>query len=389
MNSSFTYFLWYMKILVINAWSSSLKYQLFDMNTTTVLVKWNIEKIWVQWSAVMTHKDALQSVVVILTEWWNLDIDAIGHRVVHWWEYFKSSVVITSDVLAKITECSDLAPLHNPINIEWIRACEELFPNIQQIAVFDTAFHQTMEPAHYLYPLPMKYYETHKIRRYGFHWTSHQYIYEKLLADYDVVPKNLKVITCHIGNGASITAIKDWKVIETSMGMTPLEWLMMGTRSGNIDPAIIPYLMEHEAMDTQHINDLLNKQSWLLGVSWVSSDMREIFAAQEKWDKNCQLALNMYTNSLVKYIWSYVALLWGVDVIVLTAWIMEHRTQLRSELLKRLSYLGIVIDKEANENTDILEKKISAPESQVSVFVIPTNEELMIANQTFGLMNNE
>ena len=353
-----------------------------------MIVKWNIEKIWVQWSDIMTHKDALKSVAAILTKWWNLNIDAIGHRVVHWWEYFQKSVVITDDVLAKITECSDLAPLHNPINIEWIRACEELFPDIKQIAVFDTAFHQTMEPEHYLYPLPMKYYETYKIRRYGFHWISHQYVYEKLLQDYGFSSKGLKVITCHIWNGASITAIQDGKVIETSMGMTPLEWLMMWTRSGNIDPAIIFHLHKHDKLSNDEIEHMLEYESWLLGVSWISSDMRDVLVWIKQWNVSCSLALDMYINALIKYIWSYVALLWGVDVLVLTAWIMEHRAQLRTMLLQRLSYLGIVVDKEANENISSLEKKISAPESKVNVFVISTNEELMIAEETFEILQN-
>jgi acetate kinase len=250
-----------------------------------------------------------------------------------------------------------------------------------------------MEPAHYLYPLPPEYYDKHKIRRYGFHWTSHQFVYDKLvemLKRWNVKmlsgSKSLKVITCHIGNGASITAIKDGKVIETSMWMTPLEWLMMGTRSGNIDPAIITYLMTHESMTAEQVDNLLNKQSWLLGVSWVSSDMRDIVAWIEQWNEKCVLALDMYINSLVKYIWAYVALLWWVDVIVLTAWIMEHRAELRKMLFERLSYLWIKIDIQANEDDTLLEKLISSSDSKVMVMVIPTNEELMIAEETLKLI---
>ena len=323
-----------MKILVINAWSSSLKYQLFNMEKNVVVVKWIVEKVWVKWSSVKNHKEALQSVVQLLSDSWNLDIDAIGHRAVHGGEYFKNPVIITDEVMAKITECSDLAPLHNPANLEAMSACKELFPKLPQVAVFDTAFYQGMTPEHYLYALPSKYYEKYKIRRYGFHGISHQYVYEKLLADYKI--PHAKVITCHVGNWVSITAIKDGKVIDTSMGMTPLEWVMMGTRSGNIDPAIIPYLMNHEKFNADQIDDILNKESWLLGVSWISSDMRDILAGIEKWDKKCILALDMYINSMVKYIWAYAALLWGIDTIVLTAGVMEHRAIVRKMLLEKL-----------------------------------------------------
>ena len=375
-----------MKILVINTWSSSLKYQLFDMQKNILIMKWSVEKIWEEWSSFPNYKDSLQSVADALATGWNFDIDAIGHRVVHGWEYFHMPALIDDDVIAKIEKCSVLAPLHNSVNLEWIHACKVLFPNIPQVAVFDTAFHQTMKPAHYLYPIAYSYYEKYKIRRYWFHGTSHQYVYEKLLADYSLTKKNLKVITCHIGNWASITAIKDGKVIETSMGMTPLEGLMMGTRSGNIDPAIITYLMTHESKTPEQIDDLLNKRSWLFWISWISNDMRDIVAGIEQWDKKCILALDMYINSLVKYIWSYVALLWWADVIVLTAGIMEHRTMVRTMLLERLSWMWITIDTEANENSIPLEKIISTPDSKTMVVVIPTNEELMIAKETLRLL---
>jgi len=356
-----------------------------------------VEKVWIKDSSVKNYKEALKSALNELTAagYWLSTIEWIGHRVVHGGEYFKDPVIITDEVISKIEECIDLAPLHNPANLAVISACKEFFPGIQQIAVFDTSFHQTMEPDHYLYALPMKYYETHKIRRYGFHGISHQYVYEKLITNYELRitdskknKNNLKVITCHIGNWASIAAIQDGKVIETSMGMTPLEWLMMGTRSWNIDPAIITYLMTHESMTAEQIDDLLNKQSWLLGVSWVSNDMRDIFAWIEQWNKKCSLALDMYINSLVKYIWAYVALLWGVDVLVLTAGIMEHRTIVRTRLLERLSYLWVKIDTQVNEDTSSLEKIVSTPDSKITVVVIPTNEELMIAKETFKLVNN-
>ena len=377
-----------MKILVINAWSSSLKYQLFDMKKKSVVVKWIIEKVWIKNSSVKNHKDALHSVMKVLSEAWNLAIDAIGHRVVHWGEYFKDPAIITDEVLVRIDECSDLAPLHNPHNLQAILACKDLFPGIPQVAVFDTAFHQTMEPAHYLYALPTKYYEQYKIRRYGFHWTSHQYVYNKLIANYQLPISTTKVITCHVGNGVSVAAITNGKVVETSMGMTPLEWTMMGTRSGNIDPAIIPYLMTHESMTPDEINDLLNTQSGLLGVSWVSSDMRDLFAEIEKWNKQCSLALEMFITSLAKYIWAYACLLWWVDAIVLTAGVMEHRAILRAMLLEKLSWMGILLNKKTNQDDLESDAVISLPDSKIMVVLIPTNEELMIAEQTYTLIYN-
>lgn len=355
-------------------------------------MKWSIEKIWEKWSSIENFKDALASVSDILSTGWNLDIDAIGHRVVHGGEYFQTPVRINDDVIAKIEECAILAPLHNSVNLEWIRACISLFPTIPQIAVFDTAFHQTMEPVHYLYPISYRYYEDYKIRKYWFHGTSHQYVYEKLLADH-LLPTatdlaHLKVITCHVGNWASITAIQGGKVIETSMGMTPLEGLMMGTRSGDIDPGIITYLMAHEPMSVEQMNELLNRQSWLLWISWVSNDMRDIIAWIDQWNTRCVLALDMYINSLVKHIWSYVALLWGVDVIVLTAGVMEHRTIVRTMLLERLSWMWVKIDTELNEAALPLEKIISTPDSKITVVIIPTNEEIMIAKETFKLIQH-
>lgn len=387
-----------MKVLVINTWSSSLKYQLFDMYQNILIVKWSVEKIWEKWSSFANFKEALQSVVDILSAGGNNDIDAVGHRVVHGGEYFQHPVRIDDNVIMKIEECTILAPLHNSVNLEWIRACMSLFPTIPHVAVFDTAFHQTMEPAHYLYPISYAYYEEYKIRRYGFHGTSHQYVYEKLIEKLrnweieklkDTKIEDLKVITCHIGNGASITAIKNGKVIETSMGMTPLEWLMMWTRSGNIDPAIVTYLMTHKSITPEEINDLLNKQSWLLGISWISNDMRDIVVWVEQWNARCSLALDMYINSLVKYIWSYTALLWWVDVIVLTAGVMEHRTMIRSMLIEKLSWMWISMDDESNNNTLSLEKIISTSDSKVVVAVIPTNEELMIAKETKEIVDKQ
>jgi len=382
-----------MKILVLNAWSSSLKYQLLEMPQNSVVAKWIVGKVWEKWSSVKNHTEALQSVLDTLSAHWT--IDAIGHRVVHGGEYFKNPVIVTDDVIAKITECSDLAPLHNPANLQAILACKELLPKVPQVAVFDTAFYQGMTPEHYLYALPMKYYEQYKIRRYGFHWTSHQYVYEQLITNYELritnskIPKkNFKVITCHVGNGVSITAIKDGKVIETSMGMTPLEGLMMWTRSGNIDPAIIFHLHKYEKLSDDTIEHMLEYESWLLGVSGVSSDMRDILAGIEKWNKQCVLALDMYINSFVKYIWAYAALLWWIDVIVLTAGIMEHRAVIRTKLFERLAWMWVVLDDKANQDDPGSERVISTPDSKVIVVIIPTNEEYMIAKETFKLVNN-
>lgn len=377
-----------MKILVINAWSSSLKYQLFDMENQTVIAKWNVEHIWENGSEIIDHKQALHSILPNVSENWVLEFDAIGHRVVHGEEYFKDPVIITDEVIEKITKCSDLAPLHNPANLQAILACKELLPTVTQVAVFDTAFHQTMEPAHYLYALPMKYYETYKIRRYGFHWISHQYVYEQLLQNSEFKIQKNKVITCHVGNGGSITAIKDGKVVETSMGMTPLEGIMMGTRCGSIDPAIITYLMSHESMTIDQINNLLNKQSWVLWVSWISNDLRDIYAGIEKWDAKCSLTLDMYINSLIKYIWSYTAILWWVDSIVLTGGVMEHKALIRELLLEKLSYMWITLDTQANQDEISSATCISTSDSKVAVLVIPTNEELMIAKETKQLINN-
>lgn len=357
------------------------------MPQNSVVAKWIVEKVWVKNSSVKNHHDALVSVLADLSTHWS--IDAVGHRVVHGGEYFQQPVIITPDVIAKIEECTILAPLHNPANIEWIRACILLLPNISQVAVFDTSYYQGMEPAHYLYPIPYKYYATYRIRRYGFHGTSHQYVYEKLMQNSEFKMQKNKVITCHVGNWVSLTAIKDGKVIETSMGMTPLEWLMMWTRSGNIDPAIVTHLVSHDGLTVNQVEDMLDKESGLLGISWVSSDMRDILAGIEQWNKKCSLALDMYINSLVKYIWAYTSLLWGVDVIVLTAGIMEHRAIIRTILLEKLSWMGIVFDKTIVQDDITSDTILSTPDSKVAIIVIPTNEEYMIAKETQKLINNE
>ena len=358
------------------------------MEKNAVVVKWNIEHIWEHGSDIQNHTEALHSILPHVSVDGKLEFDAIGHRVVHGGEYFQQPVIITDEVIARIEECSDLAPLHNPANLQAIFACKALLPEVKQVAVFDTAFHQTMEPAHYMYAIPMKYYETYKIRRYGFHGTSHQYVYEKLMQNSEFKIQKNKVITCHIGNGASIAAIKDGKVVETSMGITPLEGVIMWTRSGNVDPAIVPYLMKHESLTVDQVMNMLNKESGVLWISWVSNDMREIYAGIDQWNVRCQLALDMYINSLIKYIWSYVAILGGVDAIVLTGWVMEHKALIRKLLVQKLSWMWIVLDEEANLDEISQATRISTSDSKIWVFVIPTNEELMIAEETFKLVNN-
>ncbi|MFA7717323.1 MAG: acetate kinase [Candidatus Absconditabacterales bacterium] len=400
-----------MHILVLNAGSSSLKYQVLDMTDQSVVIKGIVEKIGLSdsfleyeidgkkthiYQKINNHKDALKLVIdkSLRSKISNLSsLSAIGHRVVHGGEYFQNAVLIDDDVLAKIKACNELAPLHNPANAAGIIACKALFPGILQVAVFDTAFHQSMEPAHYLYAIPYKYYEKYKIRRYGFHGTSHQFVYDKLVTSNELRvmgKKPQKVITCHVGNGVSITAIKDGKVIETSMGMTPMEGVMMGTRCGNIDPGVLTFLMKKEGLSPEQLEDMLNQESGLLGVSGVSSDIRDILAGCKIQDARCILALEMYINSIAKYIGAYAALLGGVGAIVLTGGVMEHRAIVRMMLIEKLAWMGITLDKQANQDEISAEKLISTPDSLVKVVVIPTDEELMIAKEVLkeGMINN-
>lgn len=396
-----------MKILVLNSWSSSLKFQVLDMVNQKVMIKWIIEKIWLDWSfleydiagesqhvdqQIADHHEAVHLMFDVLT-WGKFQIlsslwelGAIGHRVVHGGEYFSAATKIDDAVIEKIQLCSELAPLHNPANLAGILACQELAPEIPQIAVFDTAFHQTMTPEHYLYAIPYSYYEKYKVRRYGFHGTSHQFVFEKLMETWkDGNMEKWKVITCHIGNWASITAIQDGKVIETSMGMTPMEGLMMGTRAGNVDPGVITFLMKKEWLSAQDTENILNKKSGLLGVSETSSDMRDILDGRKKWDDRATITLQMYINSIVKYIWSYVALMNGVDALVFTGGVLERSRDVRKLLLQKLARLGITLDEKANDfSTE--ERVISTSDSKVLVKVIPTNEELMIAEEAYRLL---
>ena len=395
-----------MKILVLNSWSSSLKFQVLEMETKTLLIKWIVEKIWLEWSfldyevagetqhvdqQVKDHNEAVHLMFDVLT-WWKFqvlsslsELGAIGHRVVHGGEYFHEAVLIDDSVIEKIQLCSDLAPLHNPANLAWIAVCSTLAPNIPQVAVFDTAFHQTMPAEYYLYPIPYAYYTQYRVRRYGFHWTSHQYVYTKWVELFKTSDKQTRVITCHIGNGASLTAIVNGKVLETSMGMTPLGWLMMGTRSGDIDPGIITMLMKKEWMTPDEMETILNKKSGLLGVSEKSSDLRDILAGWRAGDERSTITLAMYVDSIVKYIGAYVALMNGVDAIVLTAGIMERSEPVRKLLLEKLARLWSSLDAKKNIQVDE-ERCITTKSSKVPVYVIPTNEELMIAEETFTVL---
>jgi len=376
-----------MKILVINSWSSSLKYELFDMPSKKSLARWMIEKIWLEWNT-SNHKEALNMALKTLIDWENptildiKDIFAVWHRIVHGWENFSDSVLITEHILKEIKNCSELAPLHNPANIEWIIACQNIMWDIPQIWVFDTAFHQDMDEENYLYAIPYKYYTKHKIRKYWFHGTSHKYVSHRACEILNTDINTQKIITCHIWNWASITAIKSWKVIDTSMWFTPLAWLVMWTRSGDIDPAIIWFLAKKEQLTTEEIDTILNKKSWLLWISEQSSDMREI----ETWDAQCQLALDVYINRIIKYIWSYIAIMWWLDTLVFTAWVWEKSPIIRKKILEKLSYLWIKINEE-NNNIRSKEIIISSKDSKITAIVVPTAEEMMIATDTYNLVN--
>ncbi len=365
-----------MKILILNSGSSSLKYELFEMPQKKSLQKWNIEKIWIKWWT-KNHKEAIKQVTSKIK-----NIDAIWHRIVHWWEKFSDSVIINNKILQEIKDCGDLAPLHNPANIEGILACQEIIPDVPQVWVFDTAFHQTIPQENYIYAIPYKYYKKYWIRKYWFHGTSHKYVSHRAC---EILKKDInsqKIITCHIGNGVSITAIKDWSVVNTSMWFTPLAWLVMWTRSWDIDPAIIDFLSQKEGLTTQEINNILNKKSWLLWISWQSSDLRDI----ETGDSQCQLALNVYINRIIEYIGSYIALMWWVDMIILTAWVGEKSPIVRQKIVEKLWYLWIYLD-EAQNNKKSEEVIISTKDSKIKILVIPTQEELMIAQDTYTLVN--
>lgn len=396
-----------MNVLVINCGSSSLKYQLINMKDESVLAKGLVERIGIEGSVLKhettgkekaviqqpmpTHKVALELVVNALVDKehgaiGSMDeINAVGHRVVHGGEKFSGSVVITDDVIKAMEDCIDLAPLHNPPNLVGISACKELMPNIKMVGVFDTAFHQTMPKSSYIYPIPYELYEKYGIRRYGFHGTSHKYVAERTAAILGRPLESLKIITCHLGNGASLTAIDGGKSIDTSMGFTPLEGLAMGTRCGDIDPSIVKFIMDKEGIDIDGVTDILNKTSGVLGISGVSSDFRDIEQAAADGNERAQLALEVFDMRVKKYIATYAAVMSGVDAIVFTAGLGENSSSNREAIMTGLEFMGVKIDSERN-NTRGKEVVVSAEESKVKVLVIPTNEELMIARDTQELL---
>lgn len=392
-----------MKVLVINCGSSSLKYSVFDMSDETMLAKGNVERIGISGSfikykshtgfeskkehPVKDHSDAIKLVFEALTDQEHgvlqdvSEIDAVGHRVVHAGEKFASSVLITEEVKEALRECIELAPLHNPPNITGIEACEKLMPNVIHVGVFDTAFHQTLPKVAYIYGLPYELYEKYGLRRYGFHGTSHKYVSLRAAKLLGKELSQLKLITCHLGNGASVAAVKYGKSVDTSMGFTPLEGLVMGTRSGDIDPAIVPFLMEKEGLDTAEVNNYLNKKCGVLGISGVSNDFRSLEEAAEEGNERAQLALDIFAYRVRKYIGAYAAAMNGVDAIVFTAGIGENSPVVRKMVCDELSFLGVSIDDEKNSQRG-QEIDVSTSDAKVRVLVIPTNEELMIARDT-------
>ncbi|MBQ1311623.1 MAG: acetate kinase [Blautia sp.] len=396
-----------MKVLVINCGSSSLKYQLIDSDTENVLAKGLCERIGIDGRLVYqkagldkeiteapmpTHKEAIQMVLDALTNEKTgaikslSEVEAIGHRVVHGGEKFASSTLINDDVIKAVEECNELAPLHNPANLIGIRVCAELMPGVPQVAVFDTAFHQTMPPKAFLYGLPLKYYKDYKVRRYGFHGTSHSFVSKRAVEFLGLDKDNSKVIVCHLGNGSSISAVVNGKCIDTTMGLTPLEGMIMGTRSGNIDPAIMEYVAKKENLDIKGIMNVLNKKSGLFGLSGdLSSDLRDLESAAGEGNENAKHALEVLAYDVAKFVGGYVAAMNGVDAIVFTAGIGENSGTVRKMVVQYFGYLGITLDEEAN-NTRGEEIVISTPDSKVKVAVIPTNEELAICRDTVALV---
>ena len=391
-----------MKILVINAGSSSLKYQLIDTAEHKVIAKGLCERIGIENSKLTykpsgkegfelvqdmkDHTDAIKLVLDALVDPEHgvirdmSEIDAVGHRVVHGGEKFAESVLLTDEVIETIESLNDLAPLHNPANLMGIRACKAIMPNTPMVGVFDTAFHQTMPPEAFIYALPYEAYTDHMVRRYGFHGTSHKYVSMRALEMLNKPVEETKIITCHLGNGSSVAAIKGGKCIDTSMGLTPLEGLPMGTRSGDIDPAIVGYIARRTGMNIKEMDAYMNKKSGMLGISGVSSDFRDLSAAAAEGNKRAELALEVFAYHVKKYIGAYAAALDGVDAIVFTAGVGENDKGMRERILTGLDYLGVVPDFEYNRNAPRGEEiDISKPESRVKVFVIPTDEELMIA----------
>ena len=395
-----------MNVLVINCGSSSLKYQLINSDTEDVRAKGLCERIGIDGrlvyqkagcdkeiteAAMPTHKEAIQMVLDALVNDKTgaikslSEVNAVGHRIVHGGEKFASSVVITDEVLEAVAQCNDLAPLHNPANLIGINACKELMPGVPMVAVFDTAFHQTMPEKAYLYGLPYEYYENYKVRRYGFHGTSHSFVSKETARFLGMDLENSKIIVCHLGNGASISAVKDGKCVDTSMGLTPLEGLVMGTRSGDIDPAIMEYIAKKENLDIAGVMNVLNKKSGLEGISGLSSDFRDLTAGAKEGNKRAIAAIEVFCYRVAKYVGSYVAAMNGVDAIAFTAGIGENVGLVREKVCSYLGYLGITLDAEANAKSGD-NCVISAADSKVKVAVIPTNEELAICRETVALV---
>lgn len=396
-----------MKVLVINCGSSSLKYQLIDSDTEEALAVGLCERIGIDGrlnhtpagkEKVVIEKDMPNhevAVQMVLDELTDADygvikdlseIDAVGHRVVHGGEKFTSSVIIDEEVIAGVEECNPLAPLHNPANLIGVRACQNLMPGVPNVAVFDTAFHQTMQPEAYMYGLPYEYYEKFKVRRYGFHGTSHSFVSKRAIEYFGLDPENSKVIVCHLGNGASVSAVKNGKVVDTSMGMTPMEGLVMGTRCGDIDPTIVEFLAHKLNITLEDVMTILNKKSGVYGLSGgISSDFRDLDKATNEGNEKAALAVKVFSYRTAKYIGAYVAAMDGVDAIVFTAGLGENDAVVRQQIVERFGYLGITLDQEANKSRG-KECTISTPDSKVKVAVIPTNEELAIARETVALV---
>ena len=395
-----------MKILVLNSGSSSLKYQLIDMTNEEVLAKGNFERIG-QENSFLTHKigeekhlieqpvkNHEEAIKLVLEQFTHPEygvikvlgeIDAVGHRLVHGGEKFSSSVLIDNDVIEKVKECSSLAPLHNPAGILGIEACQRLMPGTPMVGVFDTAFHQTMPKEHYIYPIPYEYYEKYGIRKYGFHGTSHRFVSERAAELMGGQRDDLKIVTCHLGQGASIAAIKGGKCLDTSMGLTPLAGIPMGTRCGDIDPAIVKYLMETENLSVKEVDTILNKKSGAFGISGISPDFRDIETAKAEGNERATLALDNYNYLVAQHIGKYAVTLQGLDAIVFTAGVGENPGTVRQGVCDQLAFMGVKIDDKNNFKRGC-EGELSTPDSKVKVFVIPTNEELVIARDTMNLV---
>ena len=397
-----------MKILVLNCGSSSIKYALYDMDSKEVIASGGAERVGMPQAFVKVklpngekrqimhdipeHTEGVKFILSLLTDSEIgaikslKEIDAVGHRMVHGGEKFAKSVLITDEVIEAFEACSDLAPLHNPANLKGIRAVSELMPGLPQVGVFDTAFHQTMPDYAYLYALPYEVYEKYGVRRYGFHGTSHRYVSKRVCDFLGVDYAQQRIITCHIGNGGSLAAVKNGQCIDTTMGLTPLEGIMMGTRSGDVDGGAITYLEKKLNLSPDEMSNYLNKKSGVLGIFGVSSDMRELEAACEAGEKRAQLALQMYNYKIKKYIGAFAAAMGGVDIIVFTAGVGENQPSMRAGVVEGLEFLGVKIDPEINNKLRGEEKVISTPDSKVKVVVIPTDEELMIASDTMALI---